>query len=689
MEHAPVSTPGIAQLAVNTLRTLSIDAVQKANSGHPGAPMGFAPVAYALWREVLRYDPADPLWPNRDRFVLSNGHASMLLYSTLFLAGVREVGKDGRPGPGLAVSLDDIKAFRQLGSRTPGHPEYGLTTGVEATTGPLGQGAANSVGMAIASRWLGTRYNRPGKTLFDFDVYAILGDGCMMEGISSEAASLAGHLRLSNLCWLYDNNHISLDGKTALSFSEDAAGRFASAGWAVTHVDDANDLGKLAQAFAFFKKTGDRPTLVIVDSHIGYGAPKKQDTSAAHGEPLGVEEVRAAKRNYGWPEDAQFLVPDGVREDFAESLGARGRQAREAWGRTFEAYRREDPALADEVERIGRRELPDGWQGALTPFPADAKGMATRESSGKVLEALGERIPWIVGGAADLSGSTRTAFKGEGPMEADHPAARNVYYGVREHAMGGVVNGMVLSGLRGYGATFFTFTDYMRTPIRLSALMEIPALWVMTHDSIGLGEDGPTHQPIEQLAALRAVPHLLVFRPADANEVVECWRVVLENRHRPSLFVLSRQALPTVDRTQFGAATGAARGAYVLAEAEGGKPDVLLLGTGSEVALAMAARSLLAQEGIRARVVSMPCWRLFEEQDAAYRESVLPASAIARVSIEAAATLGWDRYVGPGGAILGMHSFGASAPIKDVQKHFGFTPENVAQTARALVRGGR
>jgi transketolase len=684
-----VSTSGIAQLAVNTLRTLSIDAVQKANSGHPGAPMGFAPVAYALWHDVLRFDPADPLWPNRDRFVLSNGHASMLLYSTLFLAGVREVAKDGSPGSGLAVSLDDIKAFRQLGSRTPGHPEYGLTTGVEATTGPLGQGAGNSVGMAIASRWLATRYNRPGRTLFDFDVYAILGDGCLMEGISSEAASLAGHLRLSNLCWIYDNNHVSLDGKTALSFSEDAAARFASAGWAVTHVDDANDLGKLARAFAFFKQTSDRPTLVIVDSHIGYGSPKKQDTSAAHGEPLGVEEVRAAKRNYGWPEDAQFLVPDGVREDFAESLGARGRRAREAWVRTFADYRKESPALADEVERMGRRELPEGWQAALTSFPPDAKGMATRESSGKVLEALGERIPWIVGGAADLSGSTRTAFKGEGPMEPEHPASRNIYYGVREHAMGAVVNGMVLSGLRGYGATFFTFTDYMRTPIRLSALMEIPSLWVMTHDSIGLGEDGPTHQPIEQLAALRAVPHLLVFRPADANEVVECWRVVLQNRHRPSLLVLSRQALPTVDRTQFGSATGTARGAYVLAEAEGGKPEVLLLGTGSEVAMAMSARSLLSQEGIRVRVVSLPCWRLFEEQDAVYRESVLPASVTARVSVEAAATLGWDRYVGPGGVIIGMGSFGASAPIKDVQKHFGFTPENIAQTARALVRGGR
>jgi transketolase len=684
-----VSSPGIAQLAINTLRTLSIDAVQKANSGHPGAPMGFAPVAYALWREVLRYDPADPLWPNRDRFVLSNGHASMLLYSTLFLAGVREVDKDGKVGTGPAVSLDDIKSFRQLGSKTPGHPEYVLTSGVEATTGPLGQGAGNSVGMAIASRWLGTRYNRPGKTLFDFDVYAILGDGCMMEGISSEAASLAGHLKLGNLCWIYDNNHISLDGKTALSFSEDAAARFGSMGWAVTHVDDANDLSKLAKAFAFFKATRDRPTLLIVDSHIGYGSPKKQDTSAAHGEPLGEEEVRAAKRNYGWPEDAQFLVPDGVREDFAQGLGARGKAAHEAWQKTFQEYRREYPQLADELDRLARRDLPQGWEAALTPFPADAKGMATRESSGKVLEALGERIPWIVGGAADLSGSTRTSFKGEGPMEPDTPSARNVYYGVREHAMGAIVNGMVLSGLRGYGATFFTFTDYMRTPIRLSSLMEIPSLWVMTHDSIGLGEDGPTHQPVEQLAALRAVPHLLVFRPADANEVVECWRAVLENRHRPSLFVLSRQALPTFDRSKFGAATGAARGAYVLAEADGGKPDVLLLATGSEVAMAMAARTQLAQGGIQARVVSMPCWQLFEEQDAAYRESVLPAAVTARVSVEAAAALGWDRYVGPKGTILAMRSFGASAPIKNVQKHFGFTPEHIAELARALVPGRR
>ncbi|MGO9830303.1 MAG: transketolase [Myxococcaceae bacterium] len=681
-----MSSPSIAQLAINTLRTLSIDAVQKANSGHPGAPMGFAPVAYALWRDVLRYDPGDPLWPNRDRFVLSNGHASMLLYSTLFLAGVRAVDKDGNVEAGPAVSLDDIKAFRQLGSRTPGHPEYGLTTGVEATTGPLGQGAGNSVGMAIASRWLGTRYNRPGKTLFNFDVYAFLGDGCMMEGISSEAASLAGHLKLSNLCWIYDNNHISLDGKTALSFSEDTAARFGSMGWAVTHVDDANDLGKLAGGFAFFRATRDRPTLLIVDSHIGYGSPKKQDTSAAHGEPLGVEEVRATKRNYGWPEDAQFLVPDGVVEDFAEGLGRRGKAARDAWKQTFLEYGREYPELAREVECIERRALPPGWEAALTPFPPDAKGLATRESSGKVLEALGQRIPWIVGGAADLSGSTRTSFKGEGPMEADHPAARNVYYGVREHAMGAIVNGLVLCGLRGYGATFFTFTDYMRTPIRLSSLMEIPSLWVMTHDSIGLGEDGPTHQPIEQLAALRAVPHLWVFRPADANEVVECWRVAMKAGHRPSLFVLSRQALPTFDRSQCGAAALAARGAYVLAEAAGGPPEVLLLATGSEVAMAITARARLAEGGIRARVVSMPCWQLFEEQDAAYRASVLPAAVTARVSVEAAAVLGWDRYVGPQGTILGMRSFGASAPIQDVQRHFGFTPEHIVEAARALVK---
>ena len=681
-----MSSPSTAQLAINTLRTLSIDAVQKANSGHPGAPMALAPVAYALWREVLRYDPLDPLWPNRDRFVLSNGHASMLLYSTLFLAGVRAVDKDGKVGTGPAVSLDDIKAFRQLGSRTPGHPEYGLTSGVEATTGPLGQGAGNSVGMAIASRWLGARYNRPGQPLFNFNVYAILGDGCMMEGISTEAASLAGHLKLANLCWIYDNNHISLDGKTALSFSEDTAARFGAMGWAVTQVDDANDFAKLAGAFAFFRQTSDRPSLLIVDSHIGYGAPKKQDTSAAHGEPLGEEEVRAAKRNYGWPEDAQFLVPDGVREDFAAGLGQRGRAARQAWEQMFEQYRREHPDLADEVDRIERRELPTGWEAALTAFPPDAKGMATRESSGKVLEALGQRIPWIVGGAADLSGSTRTSFKGEGAMAADLPAARNVYYGVREHAMGAIVNGMVLSGLRGYGATFFTFTDYMRTPIRLSALMEIPSLWLMTHDSIGLGEDGPTHQPIEQLAALRAVPHLWVFRPADANEVVECWRAALQARHRPSLFVLSRQALPTYDRSQFAPAAGAARGAYVLAEAADGPPQVLLLATGSEVAMAVAARAQLQQNGIRARVVSMPCWRLFEEQDAAYRESVLPSSVTARVSVEAAAVLGWDRYVGPKGTILGMHGFGASAPIKDLYKHFGFTPEHVAEAARALVQ---
>jgi transketolase len=676
-----VPQPGIEKLAIDTIRTLSIDAVQKANSGHPGAPMALAPVAYGLWQNVLRYDPADPTWPNRDRFVLSNGHASMLLYSVLYLTGVRQVDPSGRVLNEPSVSLDQIKSFRQLGSRTPGHPEYGLTSGVEATTGPLGQGAANSVGMAMASRSLAARYNRPGFTLFDFDVYAILGDGCMMEGISSEAASLAGHLRLPNLCWLYDNNHVSLDGKLALSFNEDVPRRFEAYGWATTHVTDANDLGQLAKAVAFFKQQG-RPTLIVVDSHIGYGSPKKQDTSAAHGEPLGEEEVRAAKRSYGWPEDAQFLVPDGVREHFAQGIGARGKKLHQDWEALRERHRKEFPELATELDRIQRGELPPGWDAELPAFPADAKGIATRESSGQVLNALAKKIPWLLGGAADLSGSTKVTIKGEPNLDADHPGGRNVYYGVREHAMGAIVNGMVLSKLRAFGSTFLTFTDYMRAPIRLSSLMEIPAFHVMTHDSIGLGEDGPTHQPIEQLASLRAIPGLWVLRPGDANEVTECYRVVMESKHHPAILSLSRQALPTFDRTKVAPASGTRKGAYVLLDADGGKPQVLLMATGSEVRLIVEAHERLKAEGIRARAVSMPCWELFEQQPADYRESVLPSGVTARVAVEQAAVFGWERYVGPTGKVIGMRSFGASAPLKDLLKHFGFTTDNVVAAAK-------
>ena len=680
---------GIEKLAIDTIRTLSIDAVQKANSGHPGAPMALAPVAYALYQDVLRYDPADPTWPDRDRFVLSNGHASMLLYSVLHLTGVRQVDREGRVLDTPAVSLDDIKSFRQLGSKTPGHPEYGLTTGVEATTGPLGQGAANSVGMAIASRWLAARYNRPGFTLFSHDVYAMLGDGCMMEGISSEAASLAGHLRLPNLCWLYDNNHVSLDGLLNLSFNEDVPKRFEAYGWATTHVTDANDLDQLTRALRFFKQQG-RPTLIVVDSHIGYGSPKKQDTSAAHGEPLGEDQVRAAKKAYGWPENAQFLVPDGVREHFQQGIGARGRKLRQDWQALRERHRKEFPELGRELDQMERSELPPGWDAELPVFAADPKGLATRESSGQVLNALAKKIPWLLGGAADLSGSTKVTLKGDPNLTTDQPGGRNIYFGVREHAMGAIVNGMVLSKLRAFGSTFLTFTDYMRAPIRLSSLMEIPAFHVMTHDSIGLGEDGPTHQPIEQIASLRAMPGLLVLRPGDANEVTECYRVTMESRHHPAILVFSRQALPTFDRSRYAPASGARKGAYVLADAEGGKPEVLLMATGSEVRLVLEAYEKLKAEGIRARAISMPCWELFEQQPPEYRASVLPPAVTARVAVEQAAVFGWDAYVGRTGTVIGMRSFGASAPLKDLLVHFGFTTDHVVAAAKGqLGRKGR
>ena len=675
--------PGIEKLAIDTIRTLSIDAVQKANSGHPGAPMALAPVAYALWQNVLRYDPADPTWLNRDRFVLSNGHASMLLYSTLFLTGVRQVDAKGKVLDAPAVSLDDIKAFRQLDSRTPGHPEYRLTTGVEATTGPLGQGAGDSVGMALSSRWLAAHYNRPGFSLFDFDVYAILGDGCMMEGISSEAASLAGHLKLSNLCWLYDNNKVSLDGGTPLSFTEDVAARFEAYGWSVTHVPDANDLVQLGAALEYFRKNEDRPTLIVVNSHIGYGAPKKQDTSAAHGEPLGDDQVRAAKRTYGWPEDAQFLVPDGVRQHFDAGLGARGKKLRAEWMDLRGRYRKEFPDLSRQLELIEHGELPEGWDKDLPVFPADPKGMATRESSGQVLNALAKKIPWLIGGAADLSGSTKVTLKGEPNLDVEHPGGRNIYFGVREHAMGAVVNGMVLSGLRAFGSTFLTFVDYMRATVRLASIMEIPTFHVMTHDSIGLGEDGPTHQPIEQLASLRAMPGLIVLRPADANEVTESYKIAMRSTRHPLILVFSRQALPTFDRSKVGPASGVEKGAYVLVDAEGGKPEILLMATGSEVRLIVEAQEKLRAAGIRARAVSMPSWELFEQQSLEYRESVLPPAIKARVAVEQAAAFGWDRYAGPTGAIIAMRSFGASAPIKDLLPHFGFTVEHVVAAAKA------
>jgi transketolase len=686
-EQTLVTGKQLDTLSINTIRTLAIDAVQQANSGHPGAPMGLAAVAYSLWQDFLRYDPQAPLWPNRDRFVLSAGHASMLLYALLHLTGVRAANAQGEVSKDLSVSLDEIKRFRQIGSRTPGHPESHITTGVETTTGPLGQGAGNSVGMAIASKWLGEHFNRPGFDLFNFNVYAICGDGDFMEGVASEAASLAGHLKLSNLCWIYDNNRVTLDGPADWSFSEDVTSRFLGYGWNITHIADANDLDALGRAYGSFIITKDRPTLIIVDSHIGYGSPHKQDSYEAHGEPLGEAEVRLVKKFYGWPEDAKFLVPEGVYENFQEGIGRRGRDLRTQWDKNFADYAKQYPDLAQRIDQMQRRELPSGWDKNLTTFPADAKGIATRESGGKVLNALAQNIPWMIGGSADLAKSNKVnlTFEGAGDFQPGSYAGRNLHFGVREHAMGAAVSGLVLSKLRAFGATFFTFTDYMRPTMRLAALMEIPALYVMTHDSIGVGEDGPTHEPVEQIASLRAMPNMLVLRPGDANEVVEVWKIAIQQTHRPATLVLSRQAMPTFDRTKYASAAGVAKGAYILADAPGGKPDVILMGTGSELSLCVDAYEKLKAEGVNARVVSMPSWELFEEQDAAYKESVLPSAVTARVSVEMAATFGWDRYVGPKGRSIGMHRFGASAPLKDLLKKFGFTVDAVVAEARQSI----
>jgi transketolase len=674
-------------LVINTIRTLAMDAVQAANSGHPGTPMALAPVVYCLWQDFLRFDPEDPIWPNRDRFVLSNGHASMLLYSMLHLTGVKAVNSQYERQGELSVKLDDIKHFRQLGSKCPGHPEYRLTSGVETTTGPLGQGVATSVGMAIAGRWQAAYFNRPGFELFDYDVYALCGDGDMMEGITGEAASLAGHLGLANLCWVYDNNKISIEGNTAWAFSDDTATRFIGYGWNVTRVGDANDLDMLRRAFQVFKHTTDRPTLIIVDSHIAYGAPNKQDTGAAHGEPLGEEEIRLTKRFYGWPEDAKFLVPDGVREHLRDGVGRRGRELHAAWLTRYEDYRKQYGELADHLHRMQYRQLPDGWDRDLPSFPADPKGMAGRDASGKALNAIARNLPWLVGGAGDLAPSTKTrlTFDGAGDLTPEHPGGRNMHFGVREHAMAAAVNGMSLSKVRGFGSGFLIFSDYARPAIRLSAIMEIPTIHVFTHDSIGVGEDGPTHQPVEQLASLRAIPGLITIRPADANEVVEAWRVIMRLQHQPVALVLSRQAIPVFDRSRYAAASGVAKGAYVLADAEGGKPDVILVASGSEVSLCVEAFERLKTDGIRARVVSMPSWELFEQQNRSYRDDVLPPEVTARVSVEQASTFGWERYVGRGGTRIGMQTFGASAPLKELQKKFGFTVEHVVEAARDQV----
>jgi transketolase len=676
----------IDRLCIDTIRTLAMDAVQKANSGHPGTPMALAPVGYTLWKQFLRYHPDHPDWPNRDRFVLSAGHASMLLYSLLHLAGVREIDADGKATGKPAVSLEDIRNFRQLDSKTPGHPEYRMTTGVETTTGPLGQGCGNSVGMAMAERWLSARF---GNALFDYRVYAICGDGDMMEGISNEAASVAGHLKLANLCWIYDNNTISIEGHTELAFSDDVAERFRGLGWNTLHVKDANDVAALAAAFETFRGTTDRPTLIVVDSVIGYGSPNKHNTAAAHGEALGVDEVRLTKRAYGWPEDSSFLVPDEARTVLRDALLERVAPSLQAWQQALDRLAKTRPALHDELQRMRAGEMPDGWTTAQPGFEADAKGVASREAGGKVLNAFAEKIPWLIGGSADLAPSTKTLLKfdGAGRYSAKDYSGRNLHFGVREHAMGAISNGLALSYLRPYASTFLVFSDYMKPPIRLAAIMELPVVFVFTHDSIGVGEDGPTHQPIEQLAQLRATPGLLTLRPGDANETAEAWRIALAQTRRPSCLILSRQPLPTLDRSRYAAADGLARGAYVVAcAAADGKPDVILIGTGSELSLCVQAYEALKDDGLKPRVVSMPSWELFEEQDAAYRETVLPDAVSARVAVEQGGTLGWDRYVGRHGAKVVMSTFGASAPIAKLQSRFGFTLDNVVKLATGQAR---
>ena len=674
------------QLAINTIRTLSIDAVQQAKSGHPGTPMALAPLVYTIWNRVLRFDPKDPIWPGRDRFVLSNGHASMLLWSVLYLTSTQAVNADYERLGHPAVTLDDIRRFRQLDSKAPGHPEYHLVSGVETTTGPLGQGIATSVGMAIARKWLAERYNRPGFELFDYNIYAVCGDGCMMEGVGAEAASLAGHLGLDDLCWIYDNNHITIEGNTRITFTEDVAARFLGYQWNVLRVGDANDIERIEQALAVFRNTKQRPTLIILDSHIGYGSPHRVDTADAHGEPLGEEEVKLAKRAYGWPEDAKFLVPDGVKGHFDAGIGKRGAEARRRWEALFAAYREQFPQLATEIDQMQRRELPAGWDRNLPRFSPDPKGIAGRDASNQVLNVLAANIPWFLGGSADLAPSNRTTLKGAGDFEAQTPGGRNLHFGIREHSMAAIVNGLTLSKLRAFGATFFIFSDYARPAMRLSALMELPTIWVFTHDAMGDGEDGPTHQPVEQLVSLRAVPGLIVLRPADANEVVEAYRYILQLRHEPAAIALSRQPLPTFDRSKYASAEGLARGAYVMAEAPGGTPELILIASGSEVSLVIDAHATLTAEGIRARVVSMPSWELFEHQPQSYRDSVLPPTVSARIAVEQGSVLGWDRYVGAAGRIIGMKTFGASAPLKELLRKFQFEPERVVASARELLK---
>ena len=682
-----IAPPEMDQLCINTIRTLSIDAVQQAKSGHPGTPMALAPLVYTIWNRVMQYDPQDPIWPNRDRFVLSNGHASMLLWSVLHLTRTQAVNAEYESLGRQSVTLDDIRHFRQLDSRAPGHPEYHWVSGVETTTGPLGQGVATSVGMAIAQKWLAARYNRPGFRVFDYNIYSICGDGCLMEGVSSEAASLAGHLGLDNLCWIYDNNHITIEGNTRIAFTEDVAARFLAYDWNVLRVGDANDLDRIEHSLAVFRKTQGRPTLIVLDSHIGYGSPNKQDTSAAHGEPLGDDEVCLVKRSYGWPEDAKFLVPDGVYEHFATGVGARGHKARSEWFELFAAYRAKYPELVAEIDLMQRRELPEGWDRNLPTFPADAKGLAGREASGEVLNVLAQNIPWLIGGSADLGTSNKTllTFEGAGDFQAENPSGRNLHFGVREHAMAAIVSGLSLCKLKAYGATFLIFSDYARPAIRLSALMQLPSFFVFTHDAMGDGEDGPTHQPVEHLASLRAIPGLITLRPADANEVVEAYRYIIRLRHTPAVLVLSRQPLPTLDRKKYASAAGLELGAYILADAPSGDPEVILIASGSEVSLAVDAHEKLLAEGIRSRVVSMPSWEIFEKSPQEYREIVLPPKITPRIMVEQASVFGWERHVGNSGRIIGMKTFGASAPLKELQRKFGFEPGRIVEFAKELL----
>ncbi|HVA48676.1 MAG TPA: transketolase [Pirellulales bacterium] len=685
----PTAALAVEELSINTIRTLAMDAVQAANSGHPGTPMALAPVVYTLWNRVLNYDPEQPLWPNRDRFVLSCGHASMLLYSVLHLAQVKQAGEDGRPTSELAISLNDIRRFRQLHSRCAGHPEYREASGIETTTGPLGQGLGNSVGMAIAERWLAAHFNRPGFELFDYHVYALCSDGDMMEGVSGEAASLAGHLKLANLCWIYDDNSITIEGETSLAFSENVGRRFEGYGWHVVHVSDANDLDALADAYREFLATDDRPTLIIVKSHIGYGSPHKQDSHHAHGAPLGEDEIKLTKKVYSWPEDEKFVVPPDALADFAGGIGQRGRAQYARWQEKLADYACQFPELFAELQSIIKHELPAGWDSAIPAFAADAKGLATRVSSGKVLNAVAGKLPWLIGGAGDLAPSTMTLLTGIDSFEAESYGGRNLHFGIREHAMAAAVNGMTLSGLRAFGATFFVFADYLRPSLRLAAIMRIPSIFIFTHDSIGVGEDGPTHQPVEHLAALRAIPWLVTLRPADANEVAEAYRTILPWKDRPVALVLTRQNLPTLDRSKYASAAGVAKGAYVLADSSSGKPDVVLMASGSEVTLCVAASEELSKHGVKARVVSMPSWELFDEQDDAYRESVLPAAVTARVAVEAGVVQGWEKYLGPKGKFVGMRGFGASAPLPDLAKHFGFTTENLVRLAKEAIAAGK